>query len=163
MRRDTSRQNSTCIARAAAAPEHRTKLAWLGSFGLLLILLMTSRMAMADPARRDPSVAVSTAALLAVHVDPPKPRLVRETSMNDLLVVPHETHYQSDAELADMWIAAAVARGTNPDLVRASAFRKRSNDLFRTEREVEIGERKMLVRLRLRTAMRRAMSVEVRF
>ncbi len=63
----------------------------------------------------------------------------------------------------DEILAAAIARGTNRDLEPLNAFRKRSRDLFRTERPVSIGNAEMLLRLRLRAKAKRAVSVELRF
>ncbi|HEB89714.1 MAG TPA: hypothetical protein ENI85_09100 [Deltaproteobacteria bacterium] len=63
----------------------------------------------------------------------------------------------------DEVLTVAVARGPNPELEPKKPFRKRSLDLFRTERRVEIGQSEMLVRLRLRAKQREAMSVELRF
>lgn len=67
------------------------------------------------------------------------------------------------ARQTDAAIAAATARGHVKDLERPQPFRKKSTDLFRTQREVQIGNQEMLVRLRLRAKTRNAMSVEVRF
>lgn len=63
----------------------------------------------------------------------------------------------------DEILAAAVARGTNSALVPRNAFRKRSRDLFRTERSVSIGETDLLLRLRVRAKASEAVSVEIRF
>jgi len=84
-------------------------------------------------------------------------------TLDPLLVVPGLLAFRSDAQRTDESIAAAVEVGNNPDLEPVSKFRKRSTDLFRTEREVEIGQREMLLRLRLRAKTRRAVSVELRF
>lgn len=110
--------------------------------------------AMADPAHTRPSATSSA-----------QRNPARSHTLEELLVVPTSRHNdsRSDAERADESIAAAVELGSNPDFVRPSAFRKRSADLFRTEREVEIGEQAMLLRLRLRAKSRETMSVELRF
>jgi hypothetical protein len=63
----------------------------------------------------------------------------------------------------DEALAAAVALGTNSDLVPPNPFRKRNRDLFRTERPITIRNADMLLRLRLRAKARRAVSVELRF
>ena len=165
MRRITARQNSEIVAKAAIAPEREAWASWLSILGMTLLLttlllLMTDTVAHAEPGA-DPGVVVS-AALLAVVVDVPAAMALADP-MDELLVVPYEALFPSEAELADESIAAAVALGTNPDLIPRSKFRKRSMDLFRTERKVEINQREMLVRLRLRAKARRAMSVEVRF
>jgi hypothetical protein len=64
----------------------------------------------------------------------------------------------------DEALAIAVANGSGPDLERPNPFRKRSRDIFRTNfRRVTIGRAEMLMRLRLRAKMRKAISLEVRF
>jgi hypothetical protein len=63
----------------------------------------------------------------------------------------------------DEELAVAVALGPAPKLEPKKAFRKRSNDLFRTDRPVEIGNRQMVLRVRLRAKSRETMSVELRF
>lgn len=113
----------------------------------------TAPPAMADPAMARPSAARA----------PRTPAPSR--TLDELLIVrvPRDNDRRSDAERADESIAAAVELGSNRDLVRPSAFRKRSADLFRTEREVEINDQEMLLRLRLRAKSRETMSVELRF
>ncbi len=66
-------------------------------------------------------------------------------------------------QTTDEILAAAVALGTNPDLEPRKPFRKRSRDLFRTERPVTIGDQELLMRLRLRAKAKRAVSVEFHF
>jgi len=64
----------------------------------------------------------------------------------------------------DEALAIAVANGSGPDLERPNPFRKRSRDIFKTNfRRLTIGRAEMLMRLRLRAKMRKAISVEVRF
>jgi len=64
----------------------------------------------------------------------------------------------------DEALAIAVANGSGPDLERPNPFRKRSRDIFKTNfRRVTIGKAEMLMRLRLRAKMRKAISLEVRF
>ena len=64
----------------------------------------------------------------------------------------------------DEALAIAVANGSGPDLERPNPFRKRSRDIFKTNfRRVTIGRAEMLMRLRLRAKMRKAISLEVRF
>ena len=82
-------------------------------------------------------------------------------NLDELLILPPSGAEPTAAERTDAFLAEAVARGSNP--LRPSAFRKRTIDLFRTEREVEIGEQEMLLRLRLRAKTRETMSVELRF
>lgn len=83
--------------------------------------------------------------------------------LESLLTLRASAMHLPKARSTDELLAAAVALGTNPDLEPKKPFRKRSRDLFRTERPVSIGNADMLVRLRLRAKARRAMSVEVRF
>ena len=123
---------------------------------LLLLILMSP---FAANAGQEPPTAPPAA--LMTGTDPIVPRRVQ--ALETLLVVPTRHDHRSDAEIADAEIAAAVERGTNPELVKKSAFRKKNLDLFRTEREVEIGEQEMLLRLRLRAKSRETMSVELRF
>jgi hypothetical protein len=80
-------------------------------------------------------------ALMAVRLGP-KPVTARET---------------------DASIAAAVARGNDKKLERPNPFRKKSSDLFRSQRQIQIGDEEMVMRLRVRPKTRNAMSVEFRF
>ena len=152
---------------AHAADLLRAPLVWGLGAGLLgltilvsLAILTASGRASAEPAVPPvPQIASAPAAIAAVGAVP-QPAF---TSLDTLLAIPGLSAFRSDAQVADESIAAAVERGTNPDLEKLSAFRKRSNDLFRAERPVEIGEQEMLLRLRLRAKARRAMSVELRF
>jgi len=89
-------------------------------------------------------------------------RSVPTRSLEDLLLVRTRAP-QARVPSTDETIAAAVAEGSQPDLEHPDPFRKRSTDLFRTEREVEIGNQEMLLRLRLRAKSRETMSVELRF
>jgi len=128
----------------------------LAALGLALLLMPIA-------AKADPGAAEAPPAAMMSGADPVPPSSPSPRSLETLLVVPHHHDHRSDAEIADAEIAAAVERGTNPDLTKKSAFRKRNLDLFRTEREVEIGEQEMLLRLRLRAKSRETMSVELRF
>lgn len=67
------------------------------------------------------------------------------------------------ARQTDAANVAAALRGHAKDLEKPQPFRKKSTDLFRTQREVQIGNQEMQVRLRLRAKTRNAMSVELRF
>lgn len=67
------------------------------------------------------------------------------------------------ARQADRAIAAAAARGVVGELERPQGFRKKSNDLFRKQRALQVGNQEMLLRLRLRAKTRNAMSIELRF
>ena len=64
----------------------------------------------------------------------------------------------------DEALAIAVANGSGPVIERPNPFRKRSSDIFKSKfRPVTIGRAKMLMRVRLRAKMRKAISLEVRF
>jgi len=80
-----------------------------------------------------------------------------------LLTLRSRTTRRAPAKTTDELIAAAVALGTNPDLEPKNPFRKRSHDLFRTERPVTIGNQDLIVRLRLRAKARRAVNLEFRY
>lgn len=67
------------------------------------------------------------------------------------------------ARETDATIAAAVSRGNDKDIELRKPFRKRNNDLFRTQTAFQLDNQEMLVRLRLRPAMRRVLTVEFRF
>ena len=162
MRRSAAgtRAERTRSARIAVADRDESVSNWpllaataLGVFGLVLLL-------MPMVAKADPAAAEAPPAAMMSGADPiPTPSM---RSLETLLVVPRRHDHRSRAEIADAEIAAAVERGTNPELAKKNAFRKRNLDLFRTEREVEIGEQEMLLRLRLRAKSRETMSVELR-
>jgi len=107
------------------------------------------------------SASIPTADALPLVVDPPKIQRLRE--LDALLAVRGGLATPISARQTDEAIAAAVARGTAKDLAKPKAFRKKSNDLFRTQRDVQILDQEMQVRLRLRAKTRNAMSVELRF
>lgn len=86
-----------------------------------------------------------------------------QADLDALLTVPPAAMWPSEAEDVDARIAAAVARGSNDDLKPRSGFRKRKLDLFRAERQVEIADQEMVLRLRLRAKRRETMRVELRF
>ncbi|MAG31406.1 MAG: hypothetical protein CL908_11030 [Deltaproteobacteria bacterium] len=150
----------------------------LAQIGLLALLLIPQAPAYADPASpasvgvapgissEVPLGALAALDSIAHEAAAPvaaQPTPMVEAELADLLRVPGPPATWSDAPTTDEAIAAAVALGTNPDLEPRNAFRKRSRDLFRTERPVEIGRAEMLLRLRLRAKTRKAMSVELRF
>jgi len=159
MRDGTARQRCERAEKSAVALLSAPSLLWRSVwFGFCLILLLASRAALAGPAAFDGPERVPTSA----EVEGPAPTdLPDPISYEFLLEIPGRS--PSEAEMADKLIASAVARGTAADLVRPSAFRKRRSDLLRVERPLEIGDQEMLLRLRLRAKMRRAMSVELRF
>ena len=109
-----------------------------------------------------PGMAFAEPAVSPPRVSAPPPAAPAH-ALEDLIEIPDLVSTRSRAASTDETLAAAVAAGTNPDLVRPSGFRKKSSDLFRTEREVEIGNQEMLLRLRLRAKARKAVSVELRF
>lgn len=169
MRRLSTGQNSGIVVESAAALAVREILIpWLGVFATLSILFLASRGALAETAAPDPlpnAVAIAsdaqpTPAMAAVKAERARPEA---GSLDALLAIRGPSPLRSPAQLADESIAAAVERGTNTDLLPRSAFRRRNNDLFRTERPLAIGEQEMLIRLRVRAKMREAMSVEVQF
>ncbi len=116
----------------------------------------------AAPAARVPSA--SPPAALAIDSAPGVP-LEDATGppLAELLVLRARGGSEFRPQTADEVLTVAVARGPTPELEPKKPFRKRSLDLFRTERRVEIGNSEMLVRLRLRAKRRETMSVELRF
>ena len=147
--------------RSRSLPAHRRDGLTLGrALGVLFCLvgLATSSASLAaEPASPAAQVPVLLMASAAATAPPAAP------AIDPLFVVPGRMSFRSDAQRTDESLAAAVELGNNPDLEPVSKFRKRSTDLFRTEREVEIDGREMLLRLRLRAKTRRAVSVELRF
>ncbi len=127
----------------------------LGS--MLLAASLATASGAAEPSTLQAQVPVLTVAAVSAAPGP------AARAIDPLFVIPGLTPFRSDAQRTDESLAAAVELGNNPDLEPVSKFRKRSTDLFRTEREVEIGQREMLLRLRLRAKTRRAVSVELRF
>lgn len=106
--------------------------------------------------------AVPGAAKAAVDV-PPGAADPSRAALAELLIVRGSGVGSWKPQTTDEVLAAAVANGTNPDLEPRNPFRRRSRDLFRTERPVSIGNADMLLRLRLRAKTRKAVSVELRF
>ncbi len=157
MRRQIKQDDPLTVAPAAAASVGEALICGAGILGTLVILLLASRAALADPTPFDERAVLVAANVEALRV---APALV---SMDSLLEIPGLSLLPSEAQIADESIAEAVERGTNSDLDPLSAFRKRRSDLFRAERPVEIGEQEMLIRLRLRAKARKAMSVELHF
>jgi len=106
--------------------------------------------------------AVPGAAKAAVDA-PPGAGDPSRAALAELLIVRGSGGRSWKPQTTDEVLAAAVANGTNPDLEPRNPFRKRSRDLFRTERPVSIGNAELLLRLRLRAKTRKAVSVELRF
>jgi hypothetical protein len=119
---------------------------WLASLALL-----AAGVASAEPAQTP--VADATAAPPAAMADP----------LEEFFEVPGLWSSRTKAQATDDALAAAVAEGSREDLERKSGFRKRSNDLFRAERDVEIGDKEMRLRLRLRAKQREALRLELKF
>ncbi len=157
MRRQIKQDDPLTVAPAAAASVGEALICGAGILGTLVILLLASRAALADPTPFDERAVLVVANVEALRV---APALV---SMDSLLEIPGLSLLRSEAQIADESIAEAVEQGTNSDLNPLSAFRKRRSDLFRAERPVEIDEQEMLIRLRLRAKARKAMSVELHF
>jgi hypothetical protein len=176
MRRNPKSQNPEIVVNAATVPVREAWVFSTGLFGILLILLFAGRTAIAEPSAFASIQSVGAIQADAVQLDAvpnaPSPVVQKvaspvdepvSRSLDSLLDIPGLTLFRSKAEITDESIAAAVNRGTNPDLKRLSGFRKKSTDLFNTERQVEIGNQELLVRLRVRAKARKAMSVEVKF
>ena len=146
----------------AEATTRSADLGWLGLTALtastiFLMALFLSRPALAEPvsigfgSNPEPSVAVQVAEAPSFE------------TLERLLAVPAHHDVRSEAERTDELLAVVIEQGLPASLARPSAFRQRNLDLFRTEREIEIGRQEMLVRLRLRAKSRETMSVEFRF
>lgn len=154
MRLQTARQHpndsTRAMARSAEARSNEALLVGAGLAGLLMVFAMVF---LAHPAAAGP------AAIAAPQASVMSPA----AGLEALLAVPEDRSPRTQAEIADETIAAAVARGPAPETERAGGFRKRNQDLFRTERPLEIGEQDMLLRLRLRAKARETMSLELRF
>lgn len=109
----------------------------------------------------------SFAADTAVAVSAPAPvvdgAMIRRVRQLDALLAVRSRTTPLSPRQVDAAIAAAVARGHEKGLEKKQPFRKQSNDLFRTQRSLQLGNQEMLVRLRLRAKTRDAMSVELRF
>ena len=176
MRRTTARHilRSTETRRPARdgevlveATTRSADLGWLGLTALtastvFLMALFLSRPSLAEPApigfgsNPEPSMAVEVA-------EAPSFETLELLLAVPVLAVPAHHDVRSEAEWTDEFLAVVIEQGLPDSLARPSAFRKRNLDLFRTEREIEIGRQEMLVRLRLRAKSRETMSVEFRF
>lgn len=134
--------------------------------GPLVALGVTLALAYPVSSPADPA----TPALLAraiVRQAPPASPAARLVPIEDLILLPvwsPEATKKKKQQSADDAIALAVAAGSEPPRARRhGGFQKHNFDLFRTEREIEIGDREMVVRLRLRPKSRETVSVELRF
>ncbi|MBW2423486.1 MAG: hypothetical protein JRG86_04520 [Deltaproteobacteria bacterium] len=117
----------------------------------LSLALLAAGVVSAEPAQTP--VLDAAAAPPAAMADP----------LEELFEVPGLWSSRTTAQATDEALAAAVAEGSRKDLERESGFRKRNTDLFRAEREVEIGDKEMRLRLRLRAKQREAVRVELKF
>lgn len=141
----------------------------LAAATLVALLVCTPQPGLAEPGSSIPALLDGGLAALASPIDvaevvpptaPPSPR--RE--IDALLAVRGvQPGVRAREQATDEAIASAVERGNPRELERKKPFRKKSTDLFRSEREIQIGDEEMLVRLRLRAKTRNAMSVELRF
>ncbi len=166
MRRTTSRKSCRGIAQSSADRRNRDALVLPRRVRRVLGLAFALGLGapLAGVAQGEPTRVVTharpvpAAVMFVAHGDEAMPA----AGLERLLAVP-EQPIRSEAQRTDDSLAAAVARGSTREFDRKSGFRKRSRDLFRTERQIEIGEQEMVVRLRLRAKRRETMSVEVRF
>jgi hypothetical protein len=183
MRHKTARENiARAVRRTAGASTSRKIDAIRPIAAAFLLLLMTAPAVFAETAANTtnaatmvdldistPPAALDSAAGAAGQVADPvlqipaDPTEISPALLEALLTVRSSTVGAPKQLTTDEALAAAVALGTNPDLEPKNPFRKRSRDIFRTERPVSIGKADMLLRLRLRAKARRAMSVELRF
>ncbi len=143
----------------------------LAAATLVVLLVCSSQECLAEPGdsssvKQEQSLAALASPIDVVDAVQTLPRRTprREPEIDALLAVRGNSSSVSARELAtDEAIADAVERGNPRELERKKPFRKKSTDLFRSEREIQIGDEEMLVRLRLRAKTRNAMSVELRF
>ena len=142
------------IAPAEAAPTSLDGSVGVEVAGMIEIVDSSDLAVDAVEALDDTSVAVDVS---------PESRDASRAALADVLFVRGLGPSSWRPRTTDEILAAAIARGTNRDLEPLNAFRKRSRDLFRTERPVSIGNAEMLLRLRLRAKAKRAVSVELRF
>lgn len=91
------------------------------------------------------------------------PSMIRRVQELDALLAVRGGRPGITARQTDEALAAAVARGSARDLEKRSGFKRHSDDLFRTQRALQVGDQEMLLRLRLRAKKRDTMSVELRF
>ena len=142
------------IAPAEAAPTSLDGSVGVEVAGMIEIVDSSDLAVDAVEALDDTSVAVDVS---------PESRDASRAALADVLFVRGLGPSSWRPRTTDEILAAAIARRTNRDLEPLNAFRKRSRDLFRTERPVSIGNAEMLLRLRLRAKAKRAVSVELRF
>ncbi len=147
----------------------RLALNGLAAATLVALLVCVPHGALAEPgssipAMPDESLAVHASPIDVAEIVPPRPRSTPRREIDALLAVRRaQPGVHAREQATDEAIASAVERGNPRELERRKPFRKKSSDLFRSEREIQIGDEEMLVRLRLRAKTRNAMSVELRF
>jgi hypothetical protein len=158
------------LARRSGRLLSRAALTALLLIGLSAALATSPPSAMAEPAsmvalhsaepvgRTEHAGAIGSVVL----VETPRIEADADRSLDALLAVP-TTRYVHVSESTDEALAAAVRKGNDPGLERPNPFRKRKIDLFRSEHPLAIGENEMLLRLRIRSKMSKAVSVELRF
>ncbi len=147
----------------------------LATATLVVLLVCASREGLAESGSAGGSMRGEAVTLLAsattsmstaLVVEAPSARLttkVRRLRELETLLAVRGGLAPVSARETDAAIVAATARGNDKALERPKAFRKKSTDLFRTQRQVQIGNQEMQVRLRLRAKSRNAVSVELRF
>ena len=183
MRHKTARENIARAVRRTAGASTRRKIDAIRPIAAaFLLLLITAPAVLAETAANTantatmvdldvstPPAALDSAAGAAGQVADPvlqiaaDPTEISPALLEALFTVRSSTVGAPKKLTTDEALVAAIALGTNPDLEPKNPFRKRSRDIFRTERPVSIGKADMLLRLRLRAKARRAMSVELRF
>ncbi|MEZ4333861.1 MAG: hypothetical protein R3F35_19080 [Myxococcota bacterium] len=145
----------------------------LATAGLVVVLLCTA--AQEAPAQSGTVAGLALAndanlAAVAIATQPtakpgpaPDPSMIRRVQELDALLAVRGGRPGISARQTDQALAAAVARGSVRDLEKRSGFKRHSDDLFRTQRALQVGDQEMLLRLRLRAKKRDTMSVELRF
>ncbi len=134
-----------------AVPKGKKRL-----FGVLLTLMLICG-GSAGVASAEPSAAAVADPMLFVTPDG-----ARAASLDDLLLVPvGASGWQPES--ADEALAAAVARGNDPSLVKPNPFRKKSFDLFRSEHDLQIGDAEMKLKFRVRPKTTETMTIELKF
>ena len=118
----------------------------------VLISLLLALPAFADPTPDDVTRMLSREDPSAFQIQP----------LDDLLALPIGVSVWEQLT-TDESLAAAVGLGNDPSLEPRNPFQKRSTDIFRTQRWVQVGQRDLLLRLRVRAKSTNTMSVEVKF
>lgn len=90
-----------------------------------------------------------------------RPHLAKMFAALTILVAP--VYAFAQGRPAATTIAPLAPRDADQPVTRPSGFRKRSTDLFRVQRKLQIGHQDVQLRLRLRAKSRNAISVELRF